>query len=180
MNLAVNLAPRPFLAGLLLAAAALAGPALPASDNDTQWISDKRGCKVANPFPQPDESITWSGACKDGFASGEGVLTFFLRGREHSRYQGTLERGWAEGRGVLKMPDGSTYNGQWANSQENGTGRREWADGSWYEGGWKNGRPHGQGQFRRPDGKIFIGEWVDGVYEGDIEPEDGKDDPNQT
>jgi len=175
----MTFASRAFLSGLLLAAAAFAAP-VPAADNDTAWIADKRGCKVANPFPQPDESVTWSGACKDGFVNGEGVLTFFLGGREHSRYQGTLKGGWAEGQGVLQFPDGGKYDGQWAGSQENGIGRRDWPDGSWYAGGWKNGRPHGQGQFRRPDGKIFIGEWVEGVYEGDLEPDEGEDDPNRT
>jgi len=176
----MNLASPKFLAGLLLAAAAFATAAVAAPEDDVQWIADKNGCKVANPFPQPDESITWTGACKDGFADGEGVLTFFLGGREHSRYQGTLKQGWAEGKGALQHPDGSRYDGEWANSMENGIGRREWPDGSWYEGGWRNGRPHGQGQFRRPDGKIFIGEWVDGVYEGDIEPEEEQSDPNRT
>jgi len=175
----MNLASRYFLGGLLLASAAFASLGQ-AADDDAQWIADKRGCKVANPFPQSDESITWSGACPEGFANGEGVLIFFIGGREHSRYEGTLKRGWAEGRGVLLFPDGGKYDGQWANSQENGTGRRDWTDGSWYQGGWKNGRPHGQGQFRRPDGKIFIGEWVDGVYEGDLEPGDDQNDPNRT
>ena len=167
------------LRGLLVVACVWANAAL-AADDDTQWIADERGCKVANPFPQPDESITWSGACKDGYAHGEGVLTFLVSGREHSRYTGTLERGWAQGQGVLQFSDGSKYDGQWSQSQENGTGRRDWPDGSWYEGGWKNGKPHGLGQFRRPDGKIFIGEWVDGVYEGDAEDGEERYDPNRT
>ena len=175
----MNLASTKF-ASLLLAAAAFATVAVAAPEDDVQCIADNNGCKVANPFPQPDESITWTGPCKDGLADGEGVLTFFLSGREHSRYQGTLKEGWAQGRGMLQHPDGSRYDGEWANSMENGTGRREWPDGSWYEGGWRNGRPHGQGQFRRPDGKIFIGEWVDGVYEGDTEPDEETMDPNRT
>lgn len=170
---------RQLLAGLLLLAGAFAIPGL--ADDDTKWIADKRGCKVANPSPQPDETITWSGPCKDGFADGDGVLTFYLAGKQHSRYEGTLKQGWAEGRGVLQLPDGSKYRGEWVRSAENGTGRRDWPDGSWYEGGWKDGRPDGQGQFRRADGKSFVGEWVDGVYEGDEEPDEGRDhDPNRT
>ena len=175
----MNLLVRHFLAGLLLAATALGAAMLARADEDTQWIADKRGCKVANPFPQPDESITWSGACKDGFADGEGVLTFLLSGREHSRFTGTLVLGRAQGKGVLEFPDGGRYNGQWAHSQENGQGRRDWPDGSWYEGGWKNGKPHGSGRFRRPDGKVFVGEWIDGVYQGDVDDEEQYD-PNRT
>jgi len=30
------------------------------ADDDVAWIADKSGCKVANPFPQPGESITWN------------------------------------------------------------------------------------------------------------------------
>ena len=43
--------------------------------DETQWITDKRGCKVANIAPQEGESITWSGECKNGVAHGEGTLS---------------------------------------------------------------------------------------------------------
>ena len=33
---------------------------------DPHWISDSKGCKVANVFPQEDESISWTGACEQG------------------------------------------------------------------------------------------------------------------
>lgn len=151
-----------------------------AAAQDTNWIEDERGCKVANPYPQPGETITWSGECKDGYANGQGVLIFFIDGEQHSRYEGNLDMGWAEGRGTLQFPDGGTYSGEWHRSAENGTGRREWPDGSFYDGGWKDGKPHGHGQFRRPDGRTFMGEWVDGQFEGDMPPEEGgQDDPNR-
>ncbi len=153
-----------------------------APDEDAGWIADKRGCKVANPFPRPGETITWSGECKNGFAQGQGVLQWYLDGQEDDRYEGNLELGWAEGRGVLVRLDGSKYDGDWKQSQQHGNGRFEAPDGSWYEGQWKDGKPHGQGQYRRPDGKIFIGVWIDGVYEGDLESEPDEDsyDPNRT
>jgi hypothetical protein len=153
-----------------------------APDEDAGWIADKNGCKVANPFPRPGETITWSGECKDGLAQGQGVLQWYLDGQEDDRYEGNLELGWAEGHGVLVRLDGSKYEGDWKQSQQHGNGRFEAPDGSWYEGQWKDGKPHGQGQYRRPDGKIFIGVWIDGVYEGDIEsePDDDNYDPNRT
>ena len=43
------------------------------ADDDVSWIADKSGCKVANPFPQPGESIAWKGQCKNGVADGEGL-----------------------------------------------------------------------------------------------------------
>jgi hypothetical protein len=153
-----------------------------APDEDVGWIADKRGCKVANPFPRPGETITWSGECKNGFAQGQGVLQWYLDGQADDRFEGNLELGWAEGRGVLVRLDGSKYDGDWKQSQQHGNGRFDAPDGSWYEGQWKDGKPHGQGQYRRPDGKIFIGVWIDGVYEGDIEsePDDDTYDPNKT
>jgi hypothetical protein len=153
-------------------------PAAVAAGNEVEWIADTRGCKVANPFPRLGESITWSGGCKDGFANGDGVLQWLVQGKPDDRYEGTLERGWAEGKGVLTKADGAKYVGEWKQSMQSGAGRLEWPDGSWYDGQWKGGKPHGQGQYRRPDGKLFVGEWVEGEYEGDIDPNQ-PDDPNR-
>ena len=45
-------------------------------------ISDPRtGCKVVNANPQPNECMTWSGGCENGFAQGQGVLRWFESGR---------------------------------------------------------------------------------------------------
>jgi hypothetical protein len=169
-------------AALLCAATVLGSIGLArAVSEDQEWIADKRGCKVANPYPRAGETIAWSGECKSGFAHGEGVLQWFVYGKEDDRYEGNLEMGWAEGHGVLYKSDGGKYDGQWKSSIQDGTGRYDAPDGSWYEGQWKMGKPHGQGQYRRPDGKIFIGEWVDGVYEGDLDkPEEDAYDPNRT
>ena len=152
-----------------------------AAEDDVSWIADKRGCKVANTFPRQGETITWSGNCKDGFADGEGVVQWFLNGKEDDRYEGNLEMGWAEGRGTLYKADGGKYDGEWRQSMQEGTGRYEAPDGSWYDGQWKNGKPHGNGQYRRPDGRMFMGQWRDGVFEGDADPaQEQQDDPNRT
>jgi len=57
-----------------------------ASADETEWIADKRGCKVANPFPRAGESITWSGPCKNGFADGQGILQWFFNGKEDDQH----------------------------------------------------------------------------------------------
>jgi hypothetical protein len=166
-------------AALLLLGAVASGRALAAGSTDeVTWIADSRGCKVANTFPRPGESITWNGRCKDGFADGEGMLQWFLDGKQDDRFEGQLVMGWAEGRGMLAKADGSRYAGGWKHSRQEGTGRYDALDGSWYEGEWKNGMPNGQGEYRRADGKTFIGEWVDGVYQSG-QPEDDAPDPNK-
>lgn len=148
------------------------------ADGDVIFISDKNGCNVANPFPQPGESITWSGDCKNNVADGEGVLQWFVDGKIADKYEGTLKDGWAEGKGTLTRSEGGRYTGDWKHSLQDGDGRYDAADGSWYEGQWKDGQPHGHGQYQGPDGRSFVGEWVDGVYEGDTEEDD--DNPNKT
>lgn len=52
-----------FLISILL----LASTSSHAEENKGDWIADaKTGCKVWNPVPASDESIIWSGKCKDG------------------------------------------------------------------------------------------------------------------
>jgi len=148
-----------------------------AADADVAWIADGHGCRVANPFPQPGETITWSGACKNGLADGDGVLQWYVDGKVADRYEGTLKEGWAEGKGTLTRAEGGRYSGDWKHSLQDGNGRYEATDGSWYEGQWKQGQPHGHGQYRTPDGRIVVGEWVNGVFEGDLEEDDN---PNRT
>jgi hypothetical protein len=147
------------------------------ADDDAAWIADKSGCKVANPFPQSGESITWSGQCKNGTADGEGILQWYVDGNATDRYEGTLVDGWAEGKGTLTRADGGRYAGEWKHSLQDGDGRYDGPDGSWYEGQWKEGQPHGHGKYKTADGRLFVGEWVNGVYEGDT---DSDDNPNRT
>ncbi len=150
---------------------------LQADDEDVSWIADANGCKIANPFPQPNETVTWSGPCKGGFADGDGVLEWSVGGQPSDRYEGTLKEGWAEGKGTL-VRQGMRYSGDWKHSTQDGHGRYEGADGSWYEGGWKDGQPHGQGEYQGADGRRLSGTWVDGEFQGD--PGDDYDNPNKT
>ena len=108
--------------------------------DDTQWIADKRGCKVANIAPQDGESIAWSGECKNGLAHGEGTLNWFQKGVKVETYNGSMVNGYAEGRGQLKRGSG-VYIGEWKKSMQHGKGRFEDADGSWYQGEWEEGLP---------------------------------------
>ncbi|MGQ0579912.1 MAG: hypothetical protein ACT4PQ_13535 [Betaproteobacteria bacterium] len=159
---------------LLLALLLCAFGALAAGDEDVAWIADSRGCKVANPFPQPGETIEWSGTCKNGFADGDGVLKWFVNGTPSDRYDGTLRQGWAEGNGTL-LREAGRYVGEWKRSLQDGKGRYDAADGSWYEGEWQDGQPHGYGQYQAPDGRLFSGTWEKGEYQGEL-----KDNPNRT
>jgi hypothetical protein len=132
--------------------------------DDTQWIADKRGCKVANIAPQDGESIAWSGECKNGLAHGEGTLNWFQKGVKVETYNGSMVNGYAEGRGQLKRGSG-VYIGEWKKSMQHGKGRFEDADGSWYQGEWEEGQPHGRGQMMTPEGELLRGYWNKGEFE---------------
>jgi hypothetical protein len=165
----------------LFIALALLAALNPAAAVETNWIADTKGCKVANPYPQPKETITWTGGCQNGFAEGDGVLQWFEDGKPVVRYEGHLSKGWASGHGILTSANGTTYKGEWKDSRENGDGRLEWPDGSWYEGQWRDGKPNGYGQYRSPEGRILTGKFVDGQFEpGEREEENLPSGQNKT
>jgi len=138
--------------------------------SEQEWIVDGNGCKVANVFPQEGETIHWVGACEQGYANGQGTLTWLINGEITDVYEGQLVKGWAEGEGKLTRKTG-VYTGEWKNSLQNGKGRYQHEDGTWYQGGWKDGKPHGHGQMLTPEGKIFSGTWYDGYYEDEQIPD---------
>ena len=132
--------------------------------DDVQWITDSRGCKVADLAPQDSESISWTGECERGLANGEGILTWFMNGVRTEIYEGMMVDGYAEGMGRLRRA-GGMYFGEWKRSMQHGRGRFDDADGSWYQGEWSEGLPHGRGQMLTPEGKLLRGYWNNGVYE---------------
>lgn len=90
------------------------------TDNSSppDWITtSNRPCKVWNPEPQPDESVTWSGECQDGLASGKGVLRWTVNGQLDVIFVGEYENGKRNGRGVLITADGDRIEGDWVNDK---------------------------------------------------------------
>lgn len=134
--------------------------------SDEGYISDNNGCKIANPNPKPNETVTWSGKCKDGFADGEGVMQWSENNQPGGRYEGTLVHGALSGQGKLTLPDGTSYDGGWLAGKQHGTGVLKDPDGGSYSGEWKNGQPDGRGTMRRASGDAVRGVWKDGVYIG--------------
>jgi hypothetical protein len=134
----------------------------PAPPAEVHWLQDKRGCKFANPTPKPNESVTWSGACADGYMQGKGVLKFTTDSKPGAIYEGTLSRGRLTGRGTLHTPDGAVYDGDWVDGKQEGYGAYTAVDGSRYEGGWSGGQPDGQGSYYPAKGDPIRGVWENG------------------
>jgi len=105
----------------LITAAATLGISLPVAAQDPSppdWITaTNQPCKIWNPQPQSNESVTWSGACKDGFASGRGVLRWTENGKPDAEFDGEYSNGKRNGAGVLTTPDGPPVVGEWSDDE---------------------------------------------------------------
>jgi hypothetical protein len=131
-----------------------------ASDGDS-WIADANGCKFWNPRPQPNESVTWSGQCRDGYGEGVGVLQWFSDGKSASRHEGTFVRGKAAGRGSVISADGIRYEGNFSDGQRSGEGVMTGPKGGRYEGHWVDNKREGKGSQVFADGSRYDGDWKD-------------------
>ncbi len=69
---------------------------------DRHWVPTQDGCLVYSPNPIPNETVTWSGVCVDGKASGFGELTWYLNGEATGVYTGEFLEGEPQGKGVYK------------------------------------------------------------------------------
>lgn len=82
------------------------------------WIvTSNKPCKVWNPEPQPDESVTWSGTCEDGLASGKGILKWTENGKPAVEFDGVYAKGKRNGPGVIITPDGKRLAGVWVDDE---------------------------------------------------------------
>src|SRR4051812_45596820 len=96
----------------------LASQGMAATDDrpSPDWITAaNQPCKIWNPEPQPNESVTWSGECKDGYASGEGILRWTENGKPDVEFTGRYANGKRNGHGVMMTADGKRMEGDWLN-----------------------------------------------------------------
>jgi hypothetical protein len=179
------------IAKAALAAALLNCGLLTASAQDTslqnsngQWLKDG-DCALFSAGAGPGDSVTWTGACADGYAEGLGTATFTHDGQSQSftanfvhgvipdghvitrwgngwSYDGETVGGRFNGAGILTTDAADRFEGQWNNGKMNGFGVLRRANGERYAGDWKNDRPNGKGELRHADGSQVAGLFVDG------------------
>lgn len=134
-----------------------------------EWIADPRsGCKVWSPNPQSSESISWSGECRDGLATGRGVLQWLQAERPLSRTECEMTGGKITGRTVVHYSNGNRYEGEFRDNRYSGHGTVQYANGMRYDGEFRDGLPAGHGTFTG-NGKTFAGNWTKGCFnQGDV------------
>ena len=68
--------------------------------------------------------VRWDGACKDGYADGEGKLEFILEQKTLRRYTGQVRAGAPNGTGYMARHDGSIMEGAFKDGKLEGNGVR--------------------------------------------------------
>jgi hypothetical protein len=134
-----------------------------------RWVETETGCRVWNRYPQPRETVTWTGPCLDGMTSGTGRLTWtsvFRGERRLETYDGERREGRENGEGLYVGHDGSRYRGGWRDGLKDGEGIYVSPEGHVYVGEYRDGLRHGRGTYLRTEGARYEGEWRDGVQHG--------------
>jgi hypothetical protein len=131
------------------------------------WSVDARtGCWVWNSDPRLNDSVSWTGACSpEGRATGRGVEEW-RDGDRVSRYEGEVQDGKAQGRGVYVFANGDMYWGEFRDDRRHGRGVFEWANGDRYQGEFRENKRDGRGVFTNTGGSRYDGEWRDGEQSG--------------
>jgi hypothetical protein len=152
------------------------------------WTIDtKAGCRVWNPRQMPNESVTWSGKCENGYAQGKGIEQWYSNGKPGNRIEGDFHdgtihngnviypngdrydgdlNGGRNGYGAYTSMKGVRYEGEWRDDKRNGRGVLTWLNGDRYEGGFRDGQANGHGLFRSTQGYSYDGDFRDGKREG--------------
>jgi hypothetical protein len=154
------------LAKALIASALwLSLPAAYGQPHAGAFVADiKSGCKVWNPHPQPNETVTWSGNCVNGLAQGPGNLQWLNNSRPYETDQGEWNEGRQSGRGTQDWGSGR-YDGELVNGEPQGRGVLTLRSAR-YEGEFRDGKPNGTGSVTGLEG-VFNGNWRNGCLVGD-------------
>ncbi|WP_431301447.1 hypothetical protein [Sediminicoccus sp. BL-A-41-H5] len=113
----------------------------------------RTGCWLWNSNPQPNETVTWSGACPRGPAEGQGSGEW--RSQDGgappvvSRFSGQMREGRLDGQASVTWPHGNRYEGEWRDDRADGQGAHFIAaEQRWYRGAWFSGCHLGPGGAR--------------------------------
>lgn len=110
-------------------------------------------CRIVHPAPQPDAKGTWSGACKDGYADGKGLLQWYVLDQAMGGYDGTLVRGRPHGEGEYYYADLRIYKGGFKDGRRSGKGMLSFNGGGTLSATFEDDQPVGTVERRYPGAK---------------------------
>lgn len=137
-----------------------------AQQGSGSWVGDSRtGCKVWGYASEANRTVTWSGACVGGYASGRGVVEWFAGGRLTDRYEGDMVEGTYHGTGSYAFPNGDRYQGGWSRGLQEGHG--SYVSNGWrYDGDYAEGLPSGHGAMVLQNGDRYEGDFAANLPHG--------------
>ena len=124
-------------------------------------LANRPGCYVFDPYYDPPETATWSGACSGGVAVGRGTWGW-KESRSSAEATGTLVRGKGHGRWVIRYAHGTVDEGPYANGKRHGRWVTRWPGGDVSEEPYVDGKLHGQQVIRSQNGTCFTVHWSHG------------------
>lgn len=98
------------------------------------------------------------------------MVSWHTEKREYSNgaiYDGMITNEKRNGIGIMILPDGCCYVGNWVDGTRCGEGKEYLYNGDCYIGTYVDGKPHGRGIYIKPDGETFEGTWENGVRNGE-------------
>lgn len=143
-----------------------------AQELEPKWIkTNQKECIFWNSqISDAFHELTWNGGCKDGFADGQGILSFNGKSKGAGVYSiwvysGGVTNGKLEGYGELVYNDDRFYKGNFREGLRSGHG--SWRlDEQGYDGEFVNDKFHGKGKLTKWDGEMYEGDFIDGAYHG--------------
>ncbi len=126
--------------------------AKPTGSDCWKALDDQKRCFVWT-RGSGDETLTWTGKCKQGIAQGQGTLTYTWP-EEHVAGEGKLVNGKQDGYWVWRVSNGIKEEGKYTHGQRIGRWRFTWPDGSTGEGAMLGDDLNGEWIVHLPNGKV--------------------------
>ena len=128
-------------------------------------LASHPSCHVWDDHYYANQTVTWTGGCAGGLASGTGNLKW-VRGDDENEHTGMLREGKHHGQWVLRFANGNVAKGPYVDGKHHGQWTLRFANGNVLEGPYVDGKMHGRWVFRLADGGIQEGPYVDGKKHG--------------
>ncbi|MBS1690547.1 MAG: hypothetical protein JSS96_17575, partial [Bacteroidetes bacterium] len=87
------------------------------------------GCMIWSDEYSSNDSIIWNGACKNGYASGVGILKWYRDNKLVVIYKGAMKYGRFNGYGKYEIIGYATFEGHFISGALNGKGAAYFSNG---------------------------------------------------